>query len=121
MPSGSLTYFVFVAAIFFLYWAAPRMGALRLLILLAASYFFCSRYGWFYVALLPACATIEFAIGCALAASKSTTLRRILVLTRVELNINDLISSRHHSCEHHLAQRPSNLQSLSFTIALYSN
>jgi D-alanyl-lipoteichoic acid acyltransferase DltB (MBOAT superfamily) len=119
MPSGSTTYFAFVAAIFFLYWAAPRMGALRFLILLAANYFFCARYGWFYVALLPACATIDFAIGRALAASKSTALRRVLVLTSVLLNLTVLITSRHTGWVMPLGLSFYTLQSLTYTLDLY--
>src|ERR1039458_8624181 len=39
---GSSTYFIFVAAIFFVYWAAPQTRLLRLGVVLLANYYFCA-------------------------------------------------------------------------------
>src|ERR1035441_3658940 len=80
---GSSTYFIFVAAVFFVYWAAPQTRLLRLSVILLANYFFCARYGLFYLALIPVWST-----AVALA-------RRVLVAFSVALNLALLVGSRH--------------------------
>jgi D-alanyl-lipoteichoic acid acyltransferase DltB (MBOAT superfamily) len=115
MPVGSPTFFLFVAAVFFVYWAAPQTRFIRLAIILSANYFFCSRYGWLYVALLPACATIDFLIGRALAVHKS----RILIFASVTINISALIASRHTGWAMPLGLSFYTLQSLTYTMDIY--
>ena len=43
LAAGSSTYFIFVAAIFFVYWAAPQTRLLRLGVVLLANYYFCAQ------------------------------------------------------------------------------
>ena len=92
--SGSI-YYIFVAAVFFLYWISAGWRLPRLAVLLLADYFFCARFGLFYVLLLPACATIDFLIGRALTNFRAPLLRRSLVALSVLLNIGVLVGSRH--------------------------
>jgi hypothetical protein len=65
MPSDGVPCFLFVAAVFFLYWTAAANRYARLGIILVANYFFCARFGLFYLLLLPACSTLDFLVGSA--------------------------------------------------------
>lgn len=53
MQVGSGGYYLFVATVFFLYWAAARARRARLGVILLANYVFCAQFGVFYVVLLP--------------------------------------------------------------------
>ena len=55
MTASVATYFVFIAAAFFIYWAAAGNRVARPGVVLLANYYFCARFGIFYLALLPAC------------------------------------------------------------------
>ena len=66
MPAGSATYFVFIAVVFFIYWTAAGSRVARLGVVLLANYYFCARFGLFYLALLPACSTVDFLVGLGL-------------------------------------------------------
>jgi D-alanyl-lipoteichoic acid acyltransferase DltB (MBOAT superfamily) len=92
---GSSTYFIFVAAVFFVYWAAPQTRLLRLSVILLANYFFCARYGLFYLALIPACGTADFLVGLGLMRFRHAGVRRLLVGVSVALNLALLVGSRH--------------------------
>jgi D-alanyl-lipoteichoic acid acyltransferase DltB (MBOAT superfamily) len=115
MPAGSVTYFAFMAAVFFVYWAAPQTRLVRVVVILAANYFFCSRYGWFYVGLLPACATVDFFIGRALAVRKT----RALIFVSVAMNLAVLVASRHTGWAMPLGLSFYTLQSLTYTLDIY--
>jgi D-alanyl-lipoteichoic acid acyltransferase DltB (MBOAT superfamily) len=104
MPAGSASYFLFVAAVFFIYWAAPQSRFVRLGIILAANYFFCGRYGWLYVALLPACAAVDYFIAS--------------VPVSVVVNLGVLIASRHAGPLWTLGLSFYSLQALTYTIDL---
>src|SRR6266542_4392054 len=95
LAAGSSSYFIFVAAVFFLYWAAPQTRLLRLAIILLANYYFCARYGLFYLALIPACSTIDFLVGLGLMRSRGTLVRRLLIFVSVAVNLALLVGSRH--------------------------
>jgi D-alanyl-lipoteichoic acid acyltransferase DltB (MBOAT superfamily) len=94
LAAGSSTYFIFVAAAFFLYWAAPA-GLLRLGVILLANYFFCARFGLFYVALIPVCSTLDFAVGYGLMRLPGAWTRRALIAVSVTLNLGLLVGARH--------------------------
>src|SRR5215831_18444023 len=111
MGAGTPTYFLFVAAVFFLYWASPRPA----IVLLAANYFFAARYGWIYLAILPACATADYFIGRALAQRRS----RLLIAASVAMNLAALVASRHTGWAMPLGLSFYTLQSLTYTIDLY--
>jgi D-alanyl-lipoteichoic acid acyltransferase DltB (MBOAT superfamily) len=119
MPAGSAPYFLFVAAIFFLYWSASANRYARLGIILLANLFFCARFGLFYLALLPACATLDFLIGLGLMRWQSPSLRRILVGISVAANLTLLSSSRHTGWVFPLGLSFYTFQSLTYTLDLY--
>jgi D-alanyl-lipoteichoic acid acyltransferase DltB (MBOAT superfamily) len=95
VQTGSGVYYVFVATVFFLYWASSGSRLLRLGIILLANYLFCARYGLFYVLLLPACSTLDFLAGLGLMRCKGGFVRRLLVGFSLCLNLGLLIASRH--------------------------
>ena len=95
MQAGSGAYFLFVAAVFFLYWANSKSALWRIAAILIADYIFCARFGLFYVVLLPVCSSLDFAVGLGLMRSKSPGLRRALVTASVVLNLALLASTRH--------------------------
>src|SRR5271169_1081752 len=95
LQAGSSSYFLFAAAVFFLYWAAAHSRLPRLGVVLLANYFFCARYGLFYLYLIPACSTSDFLIGLGLMRWRQAGVRRLLVGLSVALNLSLLIGSRH--------------------------
>ena len=95
LAAGSSTYFIFVSAVFFVYWAAPQARLLRLGVILLANYFFCARYGLFYLALIPACGTADFLVGLGLMRFRHTAVRRLLVCVSIAVNLALLVGSRH--------------------------
>src|SRR5882672_5936837 len=95
MTPGSTTYFFFIAAAFFLYWAAARHRVARLTVVLAANYYFCARFGLFYLTLLPVCSAVDFLIGLGLMRWNDVRIRRALVWTSVAANLTLLFLSRH--------------------------
>jgi alginate O-acetyltransferase complex protein AlgI len=92
---GSGVYFVFVAAVFFLYWASAGSRVVRLAVVLAANFLFCAHFGLFYVLLIPACSTVDFLVGLGLVRFRPASVRRLLVTLSVVLNIAILAGSRH--------------------------
>jgi alginate O-acetyltransferase complex protein AlgI len=95
LAAGSSTYFIFVAAVFFVYWAAPQTRLLRLGVILLANYYFCARFGLFYLALIPACGTADFLVGLGLMRFRLAAVRRLLVGVSVAVNLALLVGSRH--------------------------
>ena len=53
MVLSSSTYFIFLAAIFLLYWPLSRWRAAGLAVLLFANYFFYAKWDLFYLILIP--------------------------------------------------------------------
>ncbi|MCU1237462.1 MAG: rane bound O-acyl transferase, family protein [Candidatus Solibacter sp.] len=94
LAAGSGSYFAFVAFVFFLYWAAPAR-LVRLGVILLANYFFCARYGLFYLALIPACGTVDFLVGLGLMRFENAAFRRALLGVSVALNLALLVGARH--------------------------
>jgi len=119
MPSGSAPFFLFVAAVFLVYWSAPGNRYARLGIILLANYFFCARFGLFYLALLPACSTLDFLIGLGLMRWKNPWARRALVWTSVAANLTLLFSTRHTGWVFPLGLSFYTFQSLTYTLDLY--
>ena len=62
MLLSSSTYFVFLTALFFLYWPLARVRALSLAVILFANYFFYAKWDIFYLALIPVASTCDFLI-----------------------------------------------------------
>src|ERR1035441_7187454 len=92
---GSSTYFIFVAAVFFVYWLAPQTRLLRLGVVLLANYYFCARFGLFYLALIPARSTADFLVGLGLVRFRHAGVRRLLVAVSIAINLALLVGSRH--------------------------
>jgi alginate O-acetyltransferase complex protein AlgI len=88
-------YYLFVATVFFLYWAAARARPARLGIVLLANYLFCAQFGVFYVVLLPACSLVDYSVGIGLMRFRQPALRRLLVGISVALNLALLIGSHY--------------------------
>jgi alginate O-acetyltransferase complex protein AlgI len=93
-PTGA-AYYIFVTAVFFLYWTGARHRLARLGVILLANYFFCARFGLFYVLLLPVCSSVDYVVGLGLMRFESRWLRRLLVGVSISLNLALLAGSRH--------------------------
>jgi alginate O-acetyltransferase complex protein AlgI len=100
MGAGTPTYFLYIAAVFFVYWSARR----PLLLLLAANLFFAARYGWIYAGILPAAAAIDYYVAS--------------VPVSVVVNLGLLIASRHAGPLWTLSLSFYSLQALTYTIDL---
>ena len=79
MVLSSSAYFIFLVAIFFLYWPVARFRALSLAVILFANYFFYAKWDLFYLALIPVASTCDFLIALGLQNFKAPALRRMLV------------------------------------------
>ena len=96
MQSGSALYFSFLGLIFLAYWASTVAGPrTRQGVLLFANYFFCVRFGLFYLFLLPLCSSVDFLVGLALTRFQRPALRRAMLALSVCMNLALLIGSRH--------------------------
>src|ERR1700722_4976008 len=95
MQVGSGAYYLFVATVFFLYWAAAGARRARLGVILLANYVFCAQFGVFYAVLLPVCSLVDYSVGLGLMRFRPPALRRALVGTSITLNLALLIGSRY--------------------------
>src|SRR5690242_19254125 len=92
VPLSSATYFVFLTAIFFLYWPVARVRTLGLAVLLFANYFFYARWGIAYLFLIPLASTVDFVIGLGLQRFNNGLVRRLLVAASLAVNLGLLVS-----------------------------
>jgi alginate O-acetyltransferase complex protein AlgI len=92
---SSSTYFVFLTAIFFLYWTVSRIRAATLALLLFANYFFYAKWDLFYLALIPAVSSCDYVFGLGLQYSKSTAVRRMLVAASIVMNVGLLATIKY--------------------------
>jgi len=126
--STSAAYFLFVIIVLLAYWLASGWRLARLAVLLTANYFFCARYGLFYLALIPGCSTIDYFAGLGMQTYQSQIIRRLFLGLSLTANLGLLIFSRHMT----LFLQPSvwdwvfplslsfyAFQSLSYTIDIY--
>ncbi|MGO4882450.1 MAG: MBOAT family O-acyltransferase [Bryobacteraceae bacterium] len=95
MHSTSAAYFLFLIVVLFFYWSLAGWRLARFAILLAANYFFCARYGLFYLALIPACASIDYFAGLAIESSPRPVIRRLFLSLSLAVNLGLLVLSRH--------------------------
>jgi D-alanyl-lipoteichoic acid acyltransferase DltB (MBOAT superfamily) len=91
----SSVYFVFLVAIFLVYWPLARFRALSLAVLLFANYFFYAKWGLFYLALIPAASFVDYLIGLGLGAAKQQWKRRALVSLSLLMNLGILASFKY--------------------------
>ena len=95
VQAGGGVYFVFAAAVFFIYWGCSGSRLLRLTVILLANYLFCAHYGLFYVVLIPACSTLDYLVGLGLMRFDRPVIRRLLVGVSIGVNLGVLAGSRH--------------------------
>jgi D-alanyl-lipoteichoic acid acyltransferase DltB (MBOAT superfamily) len=91
----SSTYFVFLAAIFFLYWSVSRVRALTLAVILFANYFFYAKWDLVYLALIPAASTCDYLFGLGLQHAQRKWVRRMLVSASLIMNIGLLATLKY--------------------------
>jgi alginate O-acetyltransferase complex protein AlgI len=85
---SSSTYFIFLVAIFFLYWPLARFRAVALAVLLFANYFFYAKWDLFYLALIPIASSCDYVLGLGLRDSKNPPVRKILVTASIVMNLS---------------------------------
>ncbi|HBY59737.1 MAG TPA: MBOAT family protein, partial [Solibacterales bacterium] len=95
MLLSSSTYFVFLAALFFLYWPAARHRALGLAVILFANYFFYAKWDLFYLFLIPTASMVDYFIGLGLARWEDARARRALVTASVLMNVGLLATLKY--------------------------
>lgn len=95
MLLSSTTYFVFLVAIFFLYWPMARSRMLALAVILFANYFFYAKWDLVYLALIPAASAVDFLIGLGLQRQWSAPARRALVTASITMNLALLLGARY--------------------------
>jgi D-alanyl-lipoteichoic acid acyltransferase DltB (MBOAT superfamily) len=84
----SPAFFAFAAAAILLYWALCAWNSGRLMILLAANFFFLARFAWFYPILLLVAASIDFLVGLGLQKYPRSAIRPRKLLVSLSLLIN---------------------------------
>lgn len=92
----SPAFFAFTASVALLYWFCYRWKTARLLVLLAANFFFLARFAWFYPVLLLAAASVDFLVGLGLQDAPRSDKRRRqgLVTISVLLNLGLLMATK---------------------------
>jgi alginate O-acetyltransferase complex protein AlgI len=92
---SSPTYFIFLVAVFLLYWPVSRVRVLTLTVILFANYFFYAKWDMVYLALIPAVSTVDYLIGLGLQSSKNKFLRRLLVTLSILMNVGLLATLKY--------------------------
>ncbi len=87
MLNTSSAYFLFLAGIFFLYWALARWRLAALTIVLAANYVFYARWDLAYLLVIPAASLIDFCCALGMQSSKNTAWRRMLLGSSLLTNL----------------------------------
>ena len=95
MLLSSPTYFVFLVAVFALYWPVSRVRLLVLSLILFANYFFYAKWDLTYLVLIPAVSSCDYVFGLGLQNSKNPLVRRILVSASIVMNIGLLASLKY--------------------------
>jgi D-alanyl-lipoteichoic acid acyltransferase DltB (MBOAT superfamily) len=85
---SSSTYFVFLFAIFFLYWSVARVRALTLAVILFANYFFYAKWNLSYLALIPAVSSLDYLFGLGMQYWERPAVRRALVTASIVMNLS---------------------------------
>jgi alginate O-acetyltransferase complex protein AlgI len=95
MLLSSSVYFVFLVAIFLLYWPLARYRAASTAVLLFANYFFYAKWGLFYLALIPSASLVDYLIGLGLGAVQRRGVRRLLVSLSIAMNLGVLAAFKY--------------------------
>ncbi len=116
---SSSAYFVFLVAIFALYWPVSRFRTATLAVVLFANYFFYAKWDLYYLALIPAVSSCDYVFGLGLQYSKSPLVRRILVSASLTMNIGLLAAIRYLHRSMPITLSFYVFQALTYTIDLY--
>jgi alginate O-acetyltransferase complex protein AlgI len=95
MLLSSSTYFLFLAALFLLYWPLSRWRAAGLAVFLFANYFFYAKWDLFYLFLIPLASLCDFTIGLGLGRFERPGVRKLLVTLSVLLNLGLLTAFKY--------------------------
>ncbi|HEV2200398.1 MAG TPA: MBOAT family O-acyltransferase [Bryobacteraceae bacterium] len=95
MLLSSSTYFIFLVAIFFLYWPLARFRAVALAVVLFANYFFYAKWDLYYLALIPLASSCDYLFGLGLQSSKNPLVRKILVSSSIVMNLGLLAAFKY--------------------------
>lgn len=95
MLLSSSTYFVFLIALFFLYWPLARHRRAALGVLLFANYFFYAKWDLFYLALIPLASTCDYGIARALDRAQGKGTRRAWAGASLAVNLGMLASFKY--------------------------
>jgi alginate O-acetyltransferase complex protein AlgI len=95
MPVSSPDYFLFLATLFFVYWAVRRARLAAILLVLLANCFFFATNGLIILAIVPTAATCDFFLGEFIDRSQSRAVRRLLVTTSILINVGLIVASKY--------------------------
>lgn len=90
MLFNTLSYAWFFAVVFVASWALMRLRLLRLLFLLAASYFFYAQWSWYFLPLIFVSSTIDYWLGARIAKSENPSTRKLWLVGTVVVNLGFL-------------------------------
>ena len=76
MLLSSSTYFIFLTALFFLYWPLSRWRAAGLAVILFGNYFFYAKWDLFYLGLIPLVSSCDYVLALLIENSQIQGLRR---------------------------------------------
>src|SRR5437016_4611216 len=88
-------YFIFLAAVFFVYWLLARWRLARVCFLLAASYYFYALWNPKFLALLFLLSTFDFLNALGIHKAPRPALRKLLLSLSVTLNIGALFTFKY--------------------------
>ena len=95
MLLSSSSFFIFLVAIFLLYWPLARVRLLALSVILLANYFFYAKWNLTYLLLIPVASSLDFVIGLGLQDRQNRHLRRALVTASIVMNVGLLAVLRY--------------------------
>ena len=90
MLFNSLEYAVFMSVVFVLFWALARFQAMRLLMLLVASYLFYASWNPSYLLLIVLSSMIDYTIGLGLDKAEKPGTRKALLIASIVVNLGVL-------------------------------
>ncbi|MEO1267370.1 MAG: MBOAT family protein, partial [Myxococcota bacterium] len=90
MLFNSLEYAVFMAVVFVMFWALARFQAMRLTMLLVASYLFYASWNPSYLMLIVFSSLIDYLLGLRMGSTDDPFERKALLLASVVVNLGVL-------------------------------
>src|SRR5436305_6476177 len=84
-------YFIFLAAVFFVYWLLARWRLARVCFLLAASYYFYALWNPKFLALLFLLSTFNFLNALVIGKARTRAIRKALIGLSVLMNVGTLL------------------------------